>query len=158
MTPFADELIAAINAKVRNALVTCGHELNRITDKWTPIWRGYLRRAKRVEVKDNDVYVVTGDSRTKDYVQVQYYKALRHYGNYETGLLSLTQLYRDGGDGNRVPVRRTGMGERYLYARAYRAALRDGRLTRLEPPMWYDRAARDPVILDTLTDIFVGRL
>lgn len=191
MKPFAAEMIDALNKKVQAALITVGHELNRQTDKWTPVWRGYLQRSKRVEVKGSDVYVVAGDSKTKDYVLPQYYKPLRHRGDFQSGLQSLTALYRDGasvrgGSSRRVvtntpkrpsqkrgagqrrarvqPVgvksatKKTGMGEKYLYSTAYRLALKNNQLNKLDAPMWYDRAVKDAALMDELKEIFVRRL
>lgn len=183
MNDFTTPIKKAINSQMKSALVLGAHELNRLSDRFTPVWRGNLQRSKRVKVESPTVvYAVSGNARTEKYLFAQYYEPLRHRGDFSSGLKDLTALYRDGGTskktigGSNTPrrpsrkkpsaklpevklsPRRTGRGKKYLYSRAYRMARKNGQLNKSDAPKWYERALDDAQISEQIGEVVAGRL
>lgn len=158
------ELRKAVNVRIRVSLKIAADKFNTLTDRFTPVWTGALQQSKRVEMEnDTTVSVVMGNSDTAAYGWRQNTQALRHRGNFQSGLLDLTALHRDamtipGKGKRRVGVRNTGGGDKALYSRAYRLAVALGQLTKLDAPQVYERGAADPPIVAEIVEDFANSL
>ena len=153
MNDFASEIKSAVNTSALTGLKLAAQELIRLSEPIVPVWTGKLRRTMRVKVVQGDVFVVAGDDSTP-YAHRQYYSDLRHRGDVNKELLDLTALYRDAGGAKR----RTGQGKRYLYARAYRLAIKNNAITKQPAPRWFERTIEKPETQQAMTDIFAGAL
>lgn len=149
MAEWRDAGHKAIHTAIDHGLEAYCDELNAQSDRFTPEWRGDLKKAKYFEkIGPGQFVVVTGDGGPTPhrpvarYVARQYYDDQRHRGDFSSGLKNLVALYR-GTNGPRK-ARMEGNGDRYMYNRAYEMAVRDGRLTtNLGSPLWYERAQKD---------------
>jgi len=153
MNDFASEIKSAVNASARTALKLSAQELIRLSEPVVPVWTGKLRRTMRVKMEQGDVFVVAGDD-TTPYAHRQYYSDLRHRGDVNKELLDLTALYRDAGGAKR----RTGRGRKYLYARAYRLAIKNNAITKQQAPRWFERTIDKSETQQAMMDIFAGAL
>ena len=145
MAEYRDPAHRAVQTAIDAGLEAYADELNAQSDKFTPTWRENLRSAKYwKKIGPGQYVVITGDGGGQNarpvakYVARQYYDEQRHRGDYTSGLKDLTALYR-GTNGPRSK-RRTDMGDRYLYGRAYAMAVREGTIQKIEAPLWYERA------------------
>ena len=176
MNQFSKEIQDSVNAHAVKALEVCAMEFNRLTDKFTPVWTGNLQRSKHVVTEGKDVFAVTGSQSTQKYINKQYYLPLRHRGNFQSGLLDLTALHRDSATVTSTHTRTTksgkpsraikrtagqrkvGRGKTILYSRAYRLAVKNGEIQKMDKSEWYERGARDPEIMQIMGEVFVNYL
>lgn len=149
MAEWRDPTHGAVQTAIDHGLEAYCDELNAQSDRFTPEWRGDLKKAKYFEkLGPGRFVVVTGDGGPAPhrpvgkYVARQYYDDQRHRGDYSSGLKNLVALYR-GTNGPRKK-RETDKGDRYLYGRAYAMAVRESRLTEnLGAPLWYEQAQKN---------------
>jgi hypothetical protein len=177
---FADKLIRAVEETGMAAVMEVARHANTTAEPMVPVDIGNLRRAMYEEKRGKSVFAITGpnapganaDANIGSYVWYQYTGALRHRGNVNTELLSLTALHRDAltgtgvyqrtlKDGRTISYTRNfgkrnpGSGEDLLYDRAYRLAVRAGEIVKQDAPEWYDRLNARPSFHDEAADIVV---
>lgn len=125
------KIIGALQEKYAVSLNVTADYINTLSVAATPIWRGNLRRSKRVrKVSWAEVEAITGDEKTSAYVAKQYYANLRHKGEPKSGYESFSTGFANGG----------GMGESAQYQRGYRA--QRGLVGRSQAK-WYHRVIED---------------
>lgn len=179
-----DEFTPLINAmKTASAagLMQVAVNLNDRAEPLVPVHSTALRQSMYEERRGDSVYAITGEgapggragANVGEYVSAQYYKDLRHRGTAGVELLSLAALHRDAvtakaqhqrtlKNGKVVNVntrsgkRTAGTGDRNLYNRAYRLAIKRGEIAKTGAPMWYDRIAEREDFLDESAEIMVG--
>lgn len=151
MAEWADPVHRAVQFAIDFGLEAFADELNAGSDRFTPVWRGDLQKAKYIQkIGPGQVIAITGDGgptphrSVKKYVARQYYDEQRHRGDFGSGLKDLSALY-SGSNGPRSQ-RQTAKGDRYLYGRAYAMAVREGTIQKMDAPLWYEQAQKDPMM------------
>jgi len=161
MAEWADPVHRAVQTAIDAGLEGYCDEFNAQSDKFTPTWRETLKKSKYYQKLGPGKYVViTGDGGPNydpsrpvaKYVARQYYDEQRHRGDYSSGLKNLVALYR-GANGPRSR-RATDRGDRYLYGRAYALAVKENRITKIEAPLWYERAQTDTKMQRDRANVF----
>jgi len=149
-----DKLKARIRIATGRALMQAGEHFNNETIPLTPVYKGDLQQAKRVEkISDLEIHCISGGKakgsgvNVDKYLHAQYFGALRHLGK---------EKQKESLRGQPAPSSQTqtGSGEPYMYRAKYYAADKAGLLVKMESPLWYTRAKNDKAIMRRTMAVF----
>lgn len=139
------KILKALQKKSIHALKVTGDFINTLTIDKTTVFTGNLRKAKETRIikrifKANEVHVVSGDEKTKDYVFAQYYNDWQHQGNNKSGYKDLTQGFATDGEKSR-------------YQKAYRLKVKSGVLS-TSTPEWYKAVLEDGTEMRKIESVY----
>lgn len=140
--------------KADQAVYVAAVTANSLMTPFIPVNLGTLRRDREIrKISSGVVHIVQSPkgSASERYAKTQYFDNLRHRTD-SSGYADLAQNVLLGAGGKR----QTGRGNKYLYGRAYRIAVKNDTLARSKPE-WFKRFLNTPSLVKEVIAVAVNR-
>lgn len=140
--------------KANQAVIVAAHTASSLMTPFIPVHLGSLRRDRKVElVAPGTVHIIQSPKGTDShaYAKTQYFNDLRHRDTGE-GYASLTQGVPLGSGGRK----QRGRGDKYLYGRAYRIAVKNNLLQKSRPE-WFNKFLNTPSMVKEVITVAANR-
>lgn len=140
--------------KADNAIYVAALTANSLITPFIPVNLGTLRRDREIrKIAPGVVHIVQSPkgSASEKYAATQYFDYLRHRTD-SAGYADLAQSVPLGAGGKK----QAGRGNKYLYGRAYRIAVKNDSLSRSKPE-WFRRFLNTPSMVQEVITVAVNR-
>lgn len=142
-------ILQSIKIAERAAIKELAEIIKNESENFTPVWRGNLRDANKVEIKTESGLISAYLINKTPYAKTHYLRPLRHRFKGNNLPSDLTRI-----KAKTRKKAKTGIGEKYKYGRSYREGMKKGMLQKadfLEAGLglrWFHRAADTPRIVN----------
>jgi len=140
--------------KADNAIYVAAEAARSLMTPFIPVNLNNLRRDREIrKISPGVVHIVQSPkgSASEKYAATQYFDYLRHRTD-SAGYADLSQAVPLGSGSKK----QTGRGNKYLYGRAYRIAVKNDTLARSKPE-WFKRFLNTPSLVKEVVAVAVNR-